>query len=288
MKLLLDTMSLLRRRFDEIISSANDAGADDRTTNQADCIHRIRDMYLDLLIKCVSNTIYGDAAMDAAGLQHAYSPEARRLGADWPTKAHTMIGLLRLQNLKEMTELVLQEGVPGDFIETGVWRGGACILMRAILAVHGITNRTVYVADSFCGLPPPTPELYPADAGSVFHTYNPLQVSRAEVEEAFKLYDLLDERVAFVEGWFKDTLSKIPTNQFALIRLDGDMYESTIQSLEALYPKLSRGGIIIVDDYGAIKSCSQAVDDFRSAARIDAPITAIDSTIESGIWWRKP
>lgn len=246
-------------------------------------VQRLRDQYLNLLIRCVSNTIYGDPTM-VPGEEPVYVPERRRVGADWPAKAHTMIGTLRLQNLKEMTELVLREEVPGDLIEAGAWRGGACILMRAVLAAYNITNRTVYVADSFCGLPPPRPEKYPADAGDPLHTFDQLRVSRGEVENAFRAYDLLDQQVAFVEGWFKDTLPGISTDRFALIRLDGDMYESTIQALEALYWKLSPGGIAIIDDYGAIPGCRRAVEDFREANRIGAPIRPIDWT---GIWWRK-
>lgn len=246
-------------------------------------VQRTRNQYLDLLIRCVSNTIYGDPTI-VPGQAPVYAPESWRIGGDWPSVAHTMIGTLRLQNLKEMTELVLREGVPGDLIETGVWRGGACILMRGVLAAYGITDRTVYVADSFSGLPPPNPKQYPADADDKYHTFDQLRVSRAEVEDAFRAYELLDQQVVFVEGWFKDTLTHLSTDRLALIRLDGDMYESTMQALEALYPKLSSGGIAIIDDYGAVPGCRQAVEDFRCVNRIEVPLTTIDW---AGVWWRK-
>ncbi len=248
-----------------------------------DPIPNTKDLYLDLLIRCISNTIYQDGnAME--GLASEYDPALRENGQDWPRSAHSMMGLKRLQNLRELAEAALREGVAGDFIETGVWRGGGCILMRGVLAAYGVTNRTVYVADSFRGLPEAQADRYPADAGSTFHTFEQLAVSRAAVEDAFRAYGQLDRQVAFVEGWFEDTLPKLPAPRLALLRLDGDLYSSTIQALDALYPRLSPGGYVIVDDYGAVPACRDAVKDYRARFGIDEPIRQIDWT---GIWWRK-
>lgn len=207
----------------------------------------------------------------------------RTEGLIWPSYAFTMIGLKRLNNLQKCVETVLAERIPGDLIETGVWRGGACILMRAVLATQGVTDRRVFVADSFMGLPRPNPENYPADRGDLHHAFRYLAVSRAEVEDNFRRFELLDHQVVFLEGWFKDTLRSASIDRLALMRLDGDMYESTVQALEALYPKLSVGGFCIVDDY-ALTGCRRAVDDFRSANSISTPLEIIDST---GRWWRK-
>ncbi|MFX8984442.1 TylF/MycF/NovP-related O-methyltransferase, partial [Acinetobacter baumannii] len=80
-----------------------------------------------------------------------------------------MIGTARMRNLRLLCERALAEEIPGDFIETGVWRGGACIYMRAILAAHGDPGRRVFVADSFRGLPPPDPAAFPADEGDQHH-----------------------------------------------------------------------------------------------------------------------
>src|SRR5438132_2136885 len=85
--------------------------------------------------------------------------------------------------------------IPGDFIETGVWRGGCCILMRGILAANGVTDRRVYVADSFAGLPPPDAERYAADAGDPHHTFKELSISIEQVRENFARYGLLDDQV---------------------------------------------------------------------------------------------
>jgi O-methyltransferase len=217
-------------------------------------------------------------------VKHRPILEADRIeGLMWPSYAVTMIGLRRLDNLQRCVETVLGEQIPGDLIETGVWRGGACILMRAVLASQGVTDRRVFVADSFKGLPRPDPQSYPADRGDLHHAVRYLAVSRAEVEDNFRRFDLLDHQVVFLEGWFKDTLRSAAIDRLALMRLDGDMYESTVQALEALYPKLSAGGFCIVDDY-ALAGCRRAVDHFRSANGISTPLEVIDST---GRWWRK-
>lgn len=205
-------------------------------------------------------------------------------GEYWPVRAHTMIGLKRLDNIQFCVERIIKDGIPGDLIETGVWRGGACIFMRAILKAYGDTARTVWLADSFAGLPAPNAAEYTADAGDVHHTYSDfLAISRSQVEENFRRYDLLDDQVAFLEGWFKDTLLQAPIDRLAVLRLDGDMYESTIQALESLYDRVSWGGFIIIDDY-FLGPCRQAVVNFRSSRKIADPISDIDG---KAVFWRK-
>ncbi len=170
-----------------------------------------------------------------------------------------------------------------DLVEAGVWRGGAGIFMRAVLKAHGSEDRRVWLADSFQGLPPPKPDQYPADAGDLHHTVPELAVSLEEVKANFARYDLLDDRVRFLPGWFRDTLPQAPIDRLALIRTDADMHESTINALEALYPKLSPGGFVIVDDYGGIPGCRRAVDDFRTAAGIADELR----WIWTGVYWRR-
>lgn len=209
--------------------------------------------------------------------------ELRRQGLDHPPLAHTMIGRIRMDHLHQCLRTVLEENIEGDFIETGVWRGGACIFMRGFLKVHGITNRRVWVADSFEGLPEPDEENYPMDQGADYHTWDFLKVSLEEVKENFKKYDLLDDQVCFLKGWFKDTLPVAPIEKIAVARLDGDMYSSTMDSLKNLYPKVSQGGFIIIDDYG-LGPCAAAVHDFRKEFNIDDPLIRIDTF---GVYWRK-
>ena len=200
-----------------------------------------------------------------------------------------MIGLKRLQNIQDCVTDVIEKGVPGDLIETGVWRGGASIFMRAILKAHGDTARKMWVADSFEGLPKPDPKNYPADAAEerkdAFYKFDQLAVSEEKVRANFARYGLLDDQVTFLKGWFRDTLPTIPaTQRFAIIRLDGDLYESTWDAITALYPKLSVGGYCLIDDYGGIPACRAAVDEYRSQNGINEPIQSVD---RSCVFWQK-
>jgi O-methyltransferase len=147
-----------------------------------------------------------------------------------------------------------------------------------------VTDRTVWVADSFAGLPAPDAQRYAADAGDRHHEQSALAVSLEQVQENFRRYDLLDEQVRFLPGWFRDTLPAAPIDRLAVLRLDGDMYESTTDALTVLYPKLSDGGFCIIDDYGAIPGCRAAVEDYRAAHGLTEPITEVDWT---GVYWRK-
>jgi len=210
---------------------------------------------------------------------------ARELGLDWPAEAETMIGMKRLTSLQHCVETVLAEDIPGDLIECGVWRGGSCILMRAVLAAYGDHSRTVWLADSFQGVPRSDPENYKADRGIRLDRFAAvLGVSEADVRVNFERYGLLDDRVRFLPGWFKDTLQDAPIQRISVLRLDGDLYESTIQALDALYPRLSPGGFCIVDDYLAIQACEQAVTDYLAKHGIVAEIVNIDG---SAVLWRK-
>ena len=248
-----------------------------------DVLQQSRKDYLNLMERILCGLIYKDGGLNMDGAT-AFNHEIREYGWDWPQNAHTMIGLKRLQNVRELMGGIIGNNIPGDFIETGVWRGGASIMMRAILHTYGIEDRRVFVADSFEGLPPPNAEKYPADAGSNFHTYPQLAISLEDVQQNFSTYGLLDAQTVFIKGWFKDTLPALPTNSLALMRLDGDMYESTMDALVHLYDKLSVGGYVIIDDYHVVAPCKQAVEDFCIAKNITPTIQEIDGV---GVYWKK-
>lgn len=198
-------------------------------------------------------------------------------------QSHTMIGRKRLDHLHACLDTLYTQGIPGDLIETGVWRGGATIFMRAHLAAYGETGRRVWVADSFDGLPEPS---ISQDSGyDLSKRHQPiLAISEERVRALFARYDLLDDQVHFLPGWFRDTLAAAPIERLALLRLDGDLYESTMDALEALYDKVVPGGFIIADDYGALPPCRQAIDEFRARRGIKDPLEKIDWT---GVAWRK-
>lgn len=243
---------------------------------------RMSDKYLSLLQEFLSGSIYEDPPLKVLGAEK-FDLQLREYGWDWPSVAHTMIGKKRLANVRSLTESVIGNGVEGDFIETGVWRGGACILMRAVLDAYCVKDRYVWLADSFEGLPPPDVEKYPADEGDVFHTFHELSVSLEQVKCNFEKYGLLDGQVKFLKGWFKDTLPNAPIQKLALLRLDGDMYESTMDALQALYDKVSVGGYVIVDDYHVVEGCKRAVHDFLFERNLSPAIEEIDGV---GIYWK--
>jgi O-methyltransferase len=268
------------------------------------------ELYLDLLKKCLTRYIFGEnywplEAFPSKGLKRrlynsvrpllesrelrivrrsAFDPQKREQGLDWPGSGETMIGLRRLDNLQSCIVDVVENRVPGDLIETGVWRGGATIFMRAALKALGDHERTVWVADSFQGLPKPDAELYPVDRGDDSWRRPERAVSLEDVKRNFERYSLLDEQVQFLVGWFRDTLPAAPIERLAILRLDADLYESTIVALRSLYPKLSKGGYVIVDDFGAVPNCREAVEDFRRDSQITEEVKAIDWT---GAYWQR-
>jgi O-methyltransferase len=177
-------------------------------------------------------------------------------------------------------ETSLKDDVPGHLIETGIWRGGSCILMKAVLAAYGVTDRGVYVADSFRGLP----EADLSDDAADLHDDLTLAVSKEQVRAAFERFCLLDDNVHFIEGWFSDTLPGLRGIPWAVVRLDGDQYGSTMDGIANLYPDLSSGGFLIVDDYHVYESCRRAITEYRTANGITEEIVNIDNI---GVFWRK-
>lgn len=230
-------------------------------------------LYLDLMKLALADLLY-----------EGEDTPPRREGRVWPVRAYTMVGIPRLNNIQHCIEDVIKNGVPGDLIETGVWRGGATMFMRAVLKAHGATDRRVWVADSFAGLPKPNAEKYPEDAGDTHYTIPVLAISLETVRANFERMGLLDEQVRFLKGWFSETLPSAPIERLSVMRLDGDLYESTMDALVNLYPKLSVGGYVMVDDYGAIPACKKAVDDFRISRQIGDELRVVDWT---GVYWQR-
>lgn len=239
-------------------------------------------LYLDLLKRCLTDCLY--FADIQPNQDRAQEKEKKKGGLVWPVWAHTMVGMYRLNNLQDLMEAVLQNNIPGDFIETGVWRGGTCIFMRALLKTYQVRDRRVWVADSFQGLPPVDLAQYPQDAPLSHLSDQPfLAIPLEEVQANFKKYHMLDEQVCFLPGWFSESLPKAPIEQLALLRLDGDYYSSTMDGLVHLYPKLSVGGYVIVDDYGLLP-CKKAVHDYRELHGIEAPLIRVD---QFAVYWQK-
>jgi O-methyltransferase len=249
-----------------------------RRMPDADYIARLRAAYLDLMRDSLTGRLNEDPPLPASKVD-GYKPDYREQGWDWPSKAPSMIGTLRMQNVRSECERVIADNIPGDFVEAGVWRGGAAIMMRAVLAVYDIKDRRVFAADSFEGFPAQTG----VDTNFTVGGIPDFAVSLDEVKANFSRYGLLDNQVVFLKGMFKDTLPSAPTQAIAVLRLDGDLYESTRDGL-VLYDKLSRGGTLIADDYFLFEGQRKAIDEFRNTRGIADPIVRID---HFGGYWIK-
>lgn len=193
---------------------------------------------------------------------------------NWGPDRISMVPWNSLEHLHKAIEDTVSRNIPGDFVETGAWRGGACIIAKSVYNDLKV-NKKVYVVDSFEGLPPPDVEKYPDDKNDT-HYLDPNMTAPLEMVQAnFKKFNCLDDNVVFLKGWFKDTLPNAPIDQISILRLDGDMYESTIDVLKNLYHKLSIGGYCIIDDYQH-PACRAAVQDFRAGNGITERIVKVD------------
>jgi O-methyltransferase len=264
----------------------------------------VEERYLSLLRRCLTREFpepsYGEIppnrrtrakAARYAGygaVQRVLKPFNLALVQKNRATGETMMGMGALTNLHSCMAEVVARGVPGDFVETGVWRGGGTIYMRAFLEAYREPGRQVWVCDSFEGLPKPKDE-FEHDRGSQLWASEYLAVSEAQVRKNFEFYGLLDDRVRFLKGFFSDTMPTNPIGPIAVLRLDGDMYESTIVVLRHLYPKLSPGGFVIIDDYGMLPECNRAVEDYRAAHAITESIEIIGyvNAAPLGAYWRK-
>jgi O-methyltransferase len=210
-----------------------------------------------------------------------FDAAAREEGIDWPMIGYSMVGLKRLDNIEYCLKTVQNENIDGDFVECGVWRGGASIFAKAMLDTIGEHDRKVWLADSFEGMPVQRKEdeVDPALAGRSY-----IAVSLDTVQENFRRFGVLDDRVKFVKGWFADTLPTAPIQRIAVLRLDGDYYSSTMDALTHLYDKVSHRGFIIIDDYFSFQSCRQAIHDYCKEKSIDPEIVPID---KSAVYFRK-
>ena len=181
----------------------------------------------------------------------------------WGEKCQKGISMLsedRMNNVYHTVKSIIDNKIPGDFVETGVWRGGASIFAALILKHFNETKRNVWVCDSFEGFP----ENKENDEINWSSLNSWIKASQEDVIKNFEKFDVLGTNIKFVKGFFADTMKTIEVKEIAVLRLDGDMYNSTMDCLNALYPKLNQGGFCIIDDYcPEIPECIRAVNDYR-------------------------
>jgi len=192
-----------------------------------------------------------------------FDAHLRSQGMDWPSHGLTMVGRMRLENIERLLLNMIDAHVPGDFVECGVWRGGSSLFARGVLKALNVHDRKVHLVDSFEGLP----KASQAKDRDVWSEMDFLKVSLEEVQEPFRQLGLLDHGVAFHKGFFQHSLPPLrkqllaSNRTIAVLRMDGDMFESTMDILYNLYDLISVGGCIIIDDF-TIQEAKEAVETF--------------------------
>lgn len=248
----------------------------------------LQERYLDLVKKSLLDNLNQDVAtavVNPGSLDDFYRPEWREhyiLG-----RAVSMCGSEKLDHLQSCVETCLREDIAGDFIECGVWRGGTAILMCAVLAAFNDENRTVWAADSYAGFPQLEPDSVDKTVYKIeVEKFDKIAVDLDTVKGHFHRYGLLTDRVKFLKGWFSDTLPDAPIEELAILRLDGDLYSSTMDIFHALYDNVVPGGFIILDEYGVdgLWGEHQAVHEFREQRGIKDEIIKVNWECA---YWRK-
>ena len=233
----------------------------------------LRDGYIDLLKRSITNfhNLGGDTPFEQFRCVNHYDVPQGRWKIGPFARPTTLLSKSQLDLIEFAIVRVERDKVPGDIIEAGIWRGGAVILMRALLDAYQIKNRKVFAADSFAGIPLNTR----AKGDPVDKWSDRWAASLDDVKGNIRRFGMLDDRIEFVVGFFEDTLASLANERFAVVRLDSDSYDSVETSLDHLYPRLSKGGVLIIDDWHLV-GCRQAVEDFRAKHGIFDPIEVVD------------
>lgn len=268
-------------------------------------------MYLDLLKKCLTRQIFDDDDFEivprSRSLKGRVARRAMQLlasrnlrlvrrgqtrvedkieGIGWPAKAETMMGVRRLDWLESTVVQIVSENIPGDFFEAGCWRGGAVIFLLGALRALRQTGRVVWAADSFAGYPAPTASSSEADH-LLWERHDYFAVSRADFEQNVARYGLGGDALRVLEGFFDQSIPKAPIERLAMIRIDIDGYEGVSAVLDLLYPKLSPGGFVVVDEL-EVAGCKRAIDEFFARNGLDkAQILPIQQKKTKAAYWRK-
>jgi O-methyltransferase len=199
---------------------------------------------------------------------------------------YTMTTPARIYALTRAVEYVVARPVPGAVVECGVWRGGSVMAIALTLLRLGVTDRDLYLFDTFTGMTEPGEEdvklgggraadiLAGASRDSDHWAFAPLE----QVREAVLGVGYPEERIHFVQGRVEDTLPGSAPPEVALLRLDTDWYASTKHELAHLYPRLAAGGVLIVDDYGFWQGARQAVDEYIEETGLTLLLNRIDNT----------
>lgn len=202
----------------------------------------------------------------------------------WRVRRYTMVSPERLENVYRLAKKAIKDNVPGALVECGVWRGG-CSAVMAKATTDLKDKRFIWLFDSFEGLPEPTnndgtkAKNYANNrSGGKLKTINKCQAELAIVKKLFRKLHIDWNQVVVKQGWFQKTIpqSAKEIGAIAVLRLDGDWYESTKVCLEHLYDSVSENGSIIIDDYHHWEGCRRAVDEFLASRKVNATLIPID------------
>jgi O-methyltransferase len=192
---------------------------------------------------------------------------------------HTLAGTERVQNLYRLAQRIEVERIPGDVIECGVYNGGTAAVLASV-ATHSKLNRTVWLFDSFQGMPPTTE----ADGEEAVRYVGEVRGSAQEVKNLLQRTGADLSHVRIVEGLFQESFPTVQIPKIALLNIDADWYESVQLCLENFYDCVVPGGFISLDDYGHWQGCRRAVDEFFLARSLSYPLNAVDYTAR---WFQK-
>lgn len=196
----------------------------------------------------------------------------------------SMLSRERLENLKNQIDAIIDEKIPGSFVETGVAQGGSIIFMKKYLDRLG-HSRTIHACDSFQGLPPAGDYDYDyKNEHASFQDHSVVTVSKVQFTSNLEKMGVDAATIVTHEGWFSQTLAEI-TEPIALLRMDGDWYDSTMTTLDYLYDQVVPGGVVIIDDYGWWQGCKKAVHDFFLKRNI--PLPYFHSSDGTEVWFIK-
>ena len=204
-------------------------------------------------------------------------------------KDYTMTSVERMYSLYSSVNYVLENNIEGDFVECGVWRGGSSMLMAKMLKNRSISDRKIYLYDTYEGMSEPTKKdvsIAGDDAEKLMEKEKNNKeesvwclADLADVKQNMRKTGFAEESLVFVKGKVEDTLTNdLPMSKIAILRLDTDWYESTKHELNILYPILSQNGVLLIDDYGHWQGCRQAVDEYFQEHKINPLMSRVDYT----------
>lgn len=203
-------------------------------------------------------------------------------------RPYTMTSVERMYALYQSVKYLVGQGIPGDFVECGVWRGGSSMIIAMTLLQCGITDRPIWLYDTFEGMSEPGSEDKSFSGDSAVKL---LEKEDKSVETSIWCYSSIDDvkknlfstgypasNIHFIKGKVEDTLPSNSHSSISLLRLDTDWYESTKIELQLLYPRLYKGGVLIIDDFGHWEGAKKAVVEYFNQTAIPSLLCRIDYT----------